>query len=452
MLTIFGKKKKDENATSIELVSNSSPDPSPHLNSSNTSSSSPPNQNQNPSPNPPNVRQFDNQSTIAPQPQPATRAAPSPPPVASYRPPPPVPLPEEETSLTKLLQSLMQDIPISPDNVGGFSGVPQSTPDYVPVRNNPTSRPMVIGPSKDSSEWEEQSDQPGKPSTNAPTVTPPRGPSMPAPLNKPSTPLPPVTQKPTDKQSKTDKQPEKVAPPPPLKKEPRPPQSFDHIFQLTQGNLENTGLVIVNGEPGSGRTTLCSGLVGNYMKMGSPCLYLTCDQAPSNLRDQMKKLGTDAATYESQFRFLVIDGYASQSESFSMEPYYLDSPFSFDNITDTLVRNSGIFAGEKIRVIFDSLDKLAAKVQPKDFKKGFEDLTSKLKDVGCTFIATVDLSQLPKDLAGSLNDLADCVVDLSKDKSDPNGRQLEVQRVNRSASKIDPETFEIDSTKGLVFV
>jgi hypothetical protein len=29
---------------------------------------------------------------------------------------------------------------------------------------------------------------------------------------------------------------------------------------------------------------------------------------------------------------------------------------------------------------------------------------------------------------------------------------LEVQRVNHSPSRIDPETFEIDSSKGLVFV
>jgi KaiC/GvpD/RAD55 family RecA-like ATPase len=449
MLTIFGK-KKNENPTSPDSTSASGPVTGPPITPPDTSSNSPAIQSQGQPPNVPTPTQFDNQSR--PQLQSMTRAAPSPPPVASYRPPPPVPLPEEETSLSKLLQSLMQDIPIQSDNVRGFSGVPQSTPDYVPVRNNPTSRPMVIGPSKDSEEWEEQGDQPSKPSTSGPGGTPPKGPSLPAPVSKAPTPTQPVAQKQPDKPSKADKQPEKVAPLPAPKKEPRPLRSFDHIFQMTQGNLENTGLVLVNGAPGSGRTTLCSGLVSNYIKMGNPCLYLTFDQAPTNLRDQMKKLGTDAAAYESQYRFLVIDGYAPQSESFSMEPYYLDSPLSFDNITDTLVRNSGIFAGEKIKVIFDSLDKLAAKVPPKEFMKGFEDLTNKLKDAGCTFIATVDMSQLPKDLAGGLNDLADCVVDLTKDKSDPNERQLEVQRVNHSPSKIDPETFEIDSSKGLVFI
>ena len=448
MLTIFGKKKKDDASSSLDLQSSPDSLPTPAPTSPAPSSISPPSQNWSPSPEVPNQTSYSSQPQT--QAQPMMRAAP-PPPVSSFRPPPPVPMPDEETSLSKILQSLLQDIPIPSNNGPGFSGMPQSTPEYVPVRNNPPSRPMTINPGKDSGEWEEQDFQPSK-QTSGPSITPPKAPSIPVPASKPSTPTPAVAQKPPDKQSKADKPPEKVAPSPTVKREPRPPQGFDHIFQLTQGNLESTGLVIVNGTPGSGRTTLCSGLIGNYMKMGNPCLYLTFDQAPSNLRDQMKKLGTDAPQYESQFRFIIVDGYASQSESFSMEPYYLDSPFSFDNITDTLVRNSGIFAGEKIRVIFDSLDKLAAKVPAKDFSKGFEDLVSKLKDAGCTFIATIDMSQLPKDVAGAMNDLADCVIDLSKDKSDPNGRQLEVQRVNRSASKIDPETFEIDSNKGLIFL
>lgn len=166
----------------------------------------------------------------------------------------------------------------------------------------------------------------------------------------------------------------------------------------------------------------------------------------------MKKLGTDAAQYESSFRFIIVDGFAAQSDSFSMEMYYVDQPFNFDNISEALVRNIGMFVGEKVRIIIDSLDSLAAKVPAKDFTKAFTDLVSKLKDSGATVIVTLDITKLSKDLAGSLNDLADCSVDLSKDDSDPNGRELKVQRVNRSSTKVDAETFEIDASKGLVFV
>jgi archaellum biogenesis ATPase FlaH len=132
--------------------------------------------------------------------------------------------------------------------------------------------------------------------------------------------------------------------------------------------------------------------------------------------------------------------------------YYVEQPFSFDNIQDTLTRNSQFFVGEKIRVIFDSLDALAAKVLGKDFAKGLTDMAGKLKDSGATFIVTVDLSKLPKDTAATLTDLADCVVELSKDGSDPNGRELKIQRLNHSPAKVDAETFEIDANKGLVFV
>jgi len=314
---------------------------------------------------------------------------------------------------------------------------------------------MVIGPEKDSGEWEEQDQPPARQPSTQPSGKPSKPEAPPSTKAPTPTPAPAAAtkkdqapEKAPEKPSKLEKQPEKPAP----KKDTRTLQGFDHIFELTQGNLENTGLVIINGEAGSGRTTLCSGLISNYMKMGNACMYLTYDQAPSDLRDQMKKLGTDAAQYESGFRLIIVDGFASQSESFSMEPYYLEQPFSFDNILETLTRNSQMFMGEKVRIIFDSLDGLAAKVPAKDFAKGFTDLVGKLEDSGATFIVTIDLSKLDKDLTRSMNDLADCIVDLSKDDSDPNGRQLKVQRLNQKSTKIDPETFEIDASKGLVFV
>jgi KaiC/GvpD/RAD55 family RecA-like ATPase len=355
--------------------------------------------------------------------------------------------PSEEVSLSRLLQSLLQDIPT--DTGSAVSSIRESTPDFVPLRATPPSRAMTIGQKDEEGEWEEQ----GKPSTgkeppnipSAPVIKPATTPAPPAPAGKVAVAPAPIPQKPIQPVEKPS---EKAAP----KKGPKPAQGFDHIFELTQGNLESPGFVIINGSPGAGKTTLCSGLTATYLKKGDPCLYVTYDQAPSTLRESMKKLGSDPAQYESQYRFIIVDGYASQSDSFSMEPSYLDQPFNFESIQDTLVRNSQVFMGEKIRVIFDSIDKLATKVPQKDFVKSFTELAGKLKDSGATLIVTVDMSELPKDLASSLTDLADCVADLSKDDSDPNERELKVQRLNQKSAKIDAETFEIDSSKGLVFV
>src|SRR2546427_11010851 len=466
MLTIFGKKKKDDSSVQIDTGTDAGQASS-----------------QTPSPMPPESMQTQTSVPTTIQNHPAPW--PTQPPVMSQPiPPPPAPpmrqmspgqtpkqlpldasFPSEETSLSRILQSLLQDIPTSTGST--FGPMRESTPEYVPPRATPPSRAMVIGQKDDEGGWEEQ----GKPSASkqppsipsAPIIRPTSTPGAQVPPGKATTtpspipqPAPPPiqpkqnqpTEKSQDKPTKADK-PAKEAPPQKAKKA---PQNFDHIFELTQGNLESPGFVIINGLPGAGKTTLCSGLTANYLKRGDPCLYVTYDQAPTTLREQMKKLGSDPSQYESQYRFVIVDGYASQSDSFSMEASYLDQPFNFENIQDTLVRNSQVFTGEKIRVIFDSIDKLATKVPLKDFVKSFTELAGKLKDSGATLIVTVDMSQLPKDLASSLTDLADGVADLSKDASDPNERELKVQRLNQKSAKIDAEMFEIDSTKGLVFV
>ncbi|OLD44777.1 hypothetical protein AUI51_00815 [archaeon 13_1_40CM_2_52_4] len=465
MLTIFGKKKKDDSSLGLDTGTENRASPqTPYTLPQSMQPQTPPlntPQDQTVSQSP---QSSINNQPFTPSTQPSTRMT-TPGPMARQL-PLDASFPSEETSLSRLLQSLLQDIPA---NTGSsFSSMRESTPEYVPPRATPPSRAMVIGQKDDEAGWEEQ----GKPATgkqppsipSAPTIKPANTPGAQAPPGKatipPPSPVPqsappPIqqkqnqaTEKTQDKPTKADK-PTKEAPPQKAKK---PPQSFDHIFELTQGNLESPGFVVINGPPGAGKTTLCSGLTANYLKKGDPCLYVTYDQAPTTLREQMKKLGSDPSQYESQYRFIIVDGYTSQSDSFSMEATYLDQPFNFESIQDTLVRNSQVFTGEKIRVIFDSIDKLATKVPQKDFVKSFTELAGKLKDSGVTLIVTVDMSQLPKDLGGSLTDMADCIADLSKDDSDPNERELKIQRLNQKSAKIDAETFEIDSTKGLVFV
>lgn len=356
---------------------------------------------------------------------------------------------DEDSSLSRLLQSLLRDLP--PDS-GSFGGEPprafamQSSPEWVPPRATPTSRPMMIVPGgkKDA--------EPDKP-TMAPTP-----PASPVRSMKPPEPVP-------QQPAKETVQPKFYPPPSPDKPErsvreeapkrsspPKASQSFDHIFELTQGNLESPGLVVVNGSQGSGKTTLCSGLASSFLKQGNPCMFVTYDKAPGALREQMKKIGADPSEAESQYRFLLVDGFSSQSDSFSFEPYYVEKAFDFDSIQDALVKNSSMFIGEKTKILFDSIDPVVAKVASKDFVKRLSETLDKLRDSSVTLVLTVDLSKAPKDVVKWLEDTASCVIDLDRDDSDPNGRELKVRKLNGSASKLDTETFEIDGSKGLVFV
>ena len=440
ILTLFGKKKKDEKEGKDAEES------SPPIAAS--------------APNLP-------ATSAPPQAPPVPAIAPTPPNAAlmsttsSYQPPRSwqgPPQGDEDSSLSRLLQSLLRDLPSDASSMGGeppgaFSM--QSTPEWVPPRATPTSRPMVIVPGgKKAAEPEKPAPVTPFPATTAPP--PPPAPPMrsmklpePVPVQQPvkesfqpkfSSPLADKPEKPVREEAPKRPSPTKVS------------QSFDHIFELTQGNLESPGLVVVNGAQGSGKTTLCSGLANSFLKQGNPCMFVTYDKAPAALREQMKKIGADPSEAESQYRFLLVDGFSSQSDSFSFEPYYVEKAFDFDSIQDALLKNSSMFIGEKTKILFDSIDPVMAKVVSKDFVKRLSETLDKLRDSNVTLVLTVDLSKAPKDVVKWLEDTASCVIDLDKDDSDQNGRELKVRKLNGSASKIDTETFEIDSSKGLVFV
>src|SRR5947209_14399390 len=109
-------------------------------------------------------------------------------------------------------------------------------------------------------------------------------------------------------------------------------------------------------------------------------MFGTYDKTPDVYKDQMTKLGADPSEAESKYRFLLVDGFSSQSDSFSFEPYYVEKAFDFDSIQDALVKNSSMFIGEKTKILFDSIDPVVAKVSSKDLVKRLGETLNKLRD------------------------------------------------------------------------
>ena len=457
---------------------------------------------------------------------------------------------QEETSLNKLLQSLLQDMPFNPPGPGqndsSNSGM-TSTPDWVPPRSTPRSRPMVIAegdtklspmpaqetpaqtappirpvqpesrlvpeaakplpsavqqqiakppaqtgtfarqfiptqnPTVESVQTApvarpfipEQSPAPETTRPSQSTVQPQMAPFRPQPTAQPQPPVQPQVQ---TVRSPPSMQPQPPVQPQPSKTEPedegvkmpskpvkmekaevkqQPPkrapatQTFDHIFDLTQGTLRSPGLVIINGPAGSGKTSLASNLAGAYLKSGTPCLLVTYDQSPSSLRDTIKQAGWDAQQFESNYKLVMVDGFSGQSNVMSFEPYYVEKPFDMDAIGQTLTSNTQIFMGDKIAIIFDSITGLASRAAPKEFQGKFQGMLELLKGAAVTLVIALDMTQLSKDVTGPLEDQANCVIDLSKDG--PNG-QLKVRKLNGTVSRSEPEGFEIETGKGVLFV
>ncbi len=359
-----------------------------------------------------------------------------------------------EGPLNKLLQSLLNEMPTgqSTASEGGFEES-LSTPDWVPSRATPPSRPMVLVPDDTGKKvlqpvgQQEQTTVPKPAPTPVMDTSPKQAPAIPSTIPT-RIPVPEDSRKP-EKFGATRKEAElkpSQAPSPP-----RPIESsggFGRLFELTQSALLSPGLVLVSGVKGVGKTSLCISLSDAYFKQGSPCLFVEYDRSTASLREKMKTLGCDPSPGESSFRFLMIDGFSAQSESFSMEPYYVEKPLDLENLQDVVARNAGMFTGEKLGIILDSLDPVASKIPVNEVVRKLTVMAGKMRELGATFVVTVTYDQLSKELAGALEDLADCVLDLEKSGS---GGRLKVRKLKGATSKPKPEDFEIDSGKGMVF-
>jgi KaiC/GvpD/RAD55 family RecA-like ATPase len=232
-------------------------------------------------------------------------------------------------------------------------------------------------------------------------------------------------------------------------------KSFDHLFDLTQGALDASGFVVINGPAASGKTTVCFGLVDRYLKLGSPCIFVSYGQSPTSVRDGLKRLGCNASEYESNYRFMIVDGYSAQSGGFSLELYSLLEPWDLAKVQESIVGNSGIFMGEKVKVIIDSIDALCSRNGGgKEFGKQFDAFVGKLKETGATVIASCDLDALGKEAKSWAENGADCLLELEAESGKSGDRQysLKVARLKGDKVKADAEEFEIQAGKGLVFV
>ena len=232
-------------------------------------------------------------------------------------------------------------------------------------------------------------------------------------------------------------------------------KSFEHLFELTRGALDTPGLVVIDGALGSGKTTVCFGLVDRYLKQSNPCIFVSYGQSPGSVREGLKRLGCDASEYESNYRLIIVDGYSAQSGGFSLELYSLLEPWDLAKVQESIVGNSGIFMGEKVKVVIDSIDGLCSRSgSAKDFGKQFDVFASKLKETGATVIVSCDLDNLGKDVKSWAEDGAECVLELDAESGKSGGKEysLKVARLKGDKVKGDAEEFEIEVGKGLVFV
>ncbi len=373
---------------------------------------------------------------------------------------------DEFTSFAKLLQSF-QDMPIPQPSVKEAGQKPHNMAQgWIPPRATPPSRPMVVVPGEKGKVLVEAEETSQKRTSQKPEIQSgvalsqlegysffPRLTGLEEEIRG----LEEEVKKNLESPERIVKRGKPEAPPIEEKqiREHRkqstrePSLSFDHIFELTRGALESPGFVLVSGPAESGKSTLCSSLTDAYLRRGRPCVLVTYDKSPTVVREALRNVGCDISNYESQFRFLLIDAYSVQTETISMEPYYVEKPFDISSLKELLVKNVQMFMADGVGIVLDSLDGFLKEIPTKDFLKQLREMVESTTGSGSTLLVTVDVDNLSKELLGPLDELASCWIEL--EKNDHNAGKFRVRKPHNSGGRSDLVVFSLDPAKGLVF-
>jgi KaiC/GvpD/RAD55 family RecA-like ATPase len=224
------------------------------------------------------------------------------------------------------------------------------------------------------------------------------------------------------------------------------------LDELLEGGIPRGRTVLLAGGSGCGKSTFAMQFLYEGAKLGEPGVYLTLEEKPNNLRNEMKEFGMDIPKMEKDGKMAIIDASLVRLGLESDEKFTL-SPESFD--INHLIQNLIMTArniGAK-RVVVDALPSLDVLLEGDNNKvrNAIIELNYLLQENNMTSIL---LDEVPSGQdAYSRHDVEEFVVDgvivLSKVEA-LDKRSILISKMRQTKHELKPQSMKIEKDKGIV--
>jgi KaiC/GvpD/RAD55 family RecA-like ATPase len=209
------------------------------------------------------------------------------------------------------------------------------------------------------------------------------------------------------------------------------------LDEIIEGGFIPGSAILISGGAGSGKTIFCGQFLWRGLKNDEPGIYVTCEETPEDIKNDLKKFGWDFEKYEKEkkFSFLFADPFGAQG--FSM--------FDEADFTSRFVEEIKKIKAK--RFVFDSVSVMGLYFKDvHETRRRVYMLIQALKKAGVTSLLTSEIPEGSEKL--SRFEVEEFVVDgIIKLEFIPigarAGRYLLVRKMRRTKHDENPHPIEI---------
>jgi len=209
--------------------------------------------------------------------------------------------------------------------------------------------------------------------------------------------------------------------------------------------------VMIVGDASSGKSVLCQQLAYRYLNQEKPCIYITYDCFPDEIRKNMKSFGWDISTHEQNGNFVFVDCYSSMASKTSQERYPVKQAFSLWELGTTISTAMTKSNQRPCRVFLDSTVPLFTRLDSAKVIEFLQDRGAQIKGNNGIFFFIVGEGTLQENLRRKLEEIVDCIIDLDvTEERDQTIRRLRVRKMRGRSFSDQWISFRIDERRGLI--
>jgi KaiC/GvpD/RAD55 family RecA-like ATPase len=230
------------------------------------------------------------------------------------------------------------------------------------------------------------------------------------------------------------------------------PSDFDYFNEITAGGIPDGYSVMIIGGESSGKSILCQQLIHTYLSKEKPCIYVTYDCFPDEVRKNMKSFNWETARHEHKGIFKFIDCYSPAAEITSEEENFVEFPFSLSDLGVAMSEVMDRVKHKSTKIFFDSTAPIFTRLEPSTVVEFLQDRSAKAKGNNSNFFYTVGKGTIPPALIHRLNVIVDCIIELDfEEENGTTSRKMRIRKLRGRRCVNTWVSFNIKSGKGIVF-